>query len=530
MQFPESTLKGKISLKTRVARYWLLGVLAGLLLLFWVIILKNIPAGFYELGGDSAQYIILAESLAKGAGYHALNYPGSPFFYHYPPLFPLILSPVVYFFGRNFFLMHLVTACFGFICLLPLYKILEKYAAKNVVFLVLIFLITNRTFIVCSAANILSDVPYLCLSLLTLWPAAGYIKSENWFNRQAGLTVLGLILCYFSRYAGISLFLALMTALSFFGGAKRFKKVFFVGAVFLTVFGAWQLIGKTLNPRAVSQYFSSQVLLIDPYRPFLGTLCEHPGAIFLRFIQGAQLYADQSAAYLFAYSHYQNNALPVLTVVLYCGLVFLGLAINFCRDKSSPVSYYFLIYLFMVILWPFSAESERFGLAILPFMIFYFFTAVEKILALLPAKSAALAMTALATGLIVMNLLVLPLRPEGYPDLPLPSKHFVDLNIWAAGNLDKSQIIISRKPAFTYLYTGNQALVYPFSGDPEKIKRFVAQSRAGYIMVDEFSSASRQYLWPFVEKYHRDLKLIRLIGSSGILAVIKNDSWLEHKR
>jgi len=48
-----------------------------LTLFFWVLAIYSIPPEFIDLGGDSAQYIILAESLAQGKSLRMLNYPSA---------------------------------------------------------------------------------------------------------------------------------------------------------------------------------------------------------------------------------------------------------------------------------------------------------------------------------------------------------------------------------------------------------------------------------------------------------------------
>jgi len=45
---------------------------------------------------DDANYIILAESIAKGHGYRQINYPTAPET-RYPPVLPLVLAPLVTF-------------------------------------------------------------------------------------------------------------------------------------------------------------------------------------------------------------------------------------------------------------------------------------------------------------------------------------------------------------------------------------------------------------------------------------------------
>src|SRR3954467_11504595 len=64
---------------------------------FYVVAIN--PA-FY-LWGDNAHYIIVAKSVATGHGLRDLHTPGNPPFSFPVPLFPLALSPIVYFFDYD---------------------------------------------------------------------------------------------------------------------------------------------------------------------------------------------------------------------------------------------------------------------------------------------------------------------------------------------------------------------------------------------------------------------------------------------
>lgn len=72
-----------------------------------------------DLGGDSAQYLALADSLASGEGYRDLHLPDRPLHGHYPPGLPLLLAPVVAAFGKEAYLLSklvvLVTSVLGLI-------------------------------------------------------------------------------------------------------------------------------------------------------------------------------------------------------------------------------------------------------------------------------------------------------------------------------------------------------------------------------------------------------------------------------
>src|SRR5574337_1828718 len=67
----------------------------------------------YIRGGDSVSYVLLAKAIATGHWYSDINIPGSPPHTQYPPLFPLILSPVYFLLGLNVFWMKAVVLAFG---------------------------------------------------------------------------------------------------------------------------------------------------------------------------------------------------------------------------------------------------------------------------------------------------------------------------------------------------------------------------------------------------------------------------------
>jgi len=166
-----------------------------LILFFAILVFINSPKDFTDLGGDSAQYIILAESITKGLGFKAINLPSAPFFYHFPPLFPLILSFIIYFFGRNFYLMHILISFLGLSGLFFFYLLFKKYIGKKSIFLTFLFA-TNLIFILYSSFYILSDIPYLFFSGFTLYFLFLYINKKDEFSYQSYYYLLPAIYKY----------------------------------------------------------------------------------------------------------------------------------------------------------------------------------------------------------------------------------------------------------------------------------------------------------------------------------------------
>ncbi|OGX02411.1 MAG: hypothetical protein A2062_03180 [Omnitrophica WOR_2 bacterium GWA2_44_7] len=478
-------------------------------LFFVYICVANLSNEFLDLGGDSAQYIILAESLSQGLGYRAINYPQEPFSYHYPPVFPLLLSPIIYFFGRNFYLIRLLTALLGYGSLFFIYQLLKKYTEKKEAFLVTLVFATNFIFLSYSIKYILSDIPYLFVSCAALLFSAQYVKAKA-IGKTSIAVLMGLWLSYFTRYAGITLFFGIVTLL-LLHPKQNYKKIYFISIGFLTPLLLWIIAGRMLNPSyAYSKYF----FLIDPYRPFLGTILGHPLQIVTRLTQGINYYCSLIGDSLFFYLHNSDRLKSLLSLFSFA-MVFLGLWRSFRKNKLCVFHYYFLFYFLMVSLWPFQ-EGARFILPILPFIYYYFFEAAKGIFTVFYKKPLPLGFYSF---FLILNLLFLPAKENTLKNLPLPLANFLSLHTWAKAHLPGEGIIISRKPTVTYFFTGHQALCYPFSLDPEEIWQDITIHNAKYLLVDEFSRETYVYLSPFLSRYKDKLTLLKRVGSSGVFEI-----------
>ncbi|MBU2436477.1 MAG: glycosyltransferase family 39 protein [Candidatus Omnitrophica bacterium] len=491
-------------------------------LIFWFIVISNIPGEFLDLGGDSAQYIILSESLIKGSGYRAINYPEQPFFYSYPPLFSLLLLPIIYFFGRNFYLMHILIVFLGYLSLLFFYHLFKKYSDSKQAAIATIFLATSKFFIFYSTQHILSDIPYLFCSSLTLLAVSEYLEKDNSLNKEGIFTLIGLLLCYFTRYVGVTLFLGVLVALLLTPHKARFKKISFISIGFLLPFLSWQLAAKILNPSSATSY-ANLFLLADPYKPFLGTIFTNPRYLFLRLTRGVSSYYSVIGLSFFFYFIKRWQIFAGAASLISLILLFLGVRFKFRQNKTCVFHYYFLLYIFFIIFWHFYnlGEAMRYVLPILPFMIFYFFTALKKILSYLPQKISFFAFCSLLSALFIFNILALPIEKNTYQNLSPHLKSFISLHRWMKENLPKGGTIISRKPTVTYLYTNHKAICFPYTSNPEQIWSEVLKNNIEYIIVDEISPETYDYLLPFLYEYKDKFKLLKAIEKTGLFEVIK---------
>jgi len=484
--------------------------------LFWVFVLKIMPAQFTELGGDSAQYIILAQNIAQGGGYEAVNYPQGGFFYHYPPGFPLLLSGLIYFRGENIYLMHFLVALLAYLSLVFVYRMFREYTTGEKAFLATAFLATNSLFILYSTKHILSDVPYLFMSVLTLFFAVRYLRTEKALNSAGFFTLIALLLSYFMRYIGIALFLGLIFLFINNSGGK--KKAAFISAGFIVPFALWQILGRVLNPESFSAY-SRQFYLIDPYRPYLGTIFTHPGHLILRFIEGANYFYKTIGTVLFPFStqgaswFYNTVSMAAVLIILF------GFWLKLRQDKTCVFNYYFICYIFTIIIWPYR-EVDRFILPILPFVYFYFIIGLDEILSFLFKDPARFIFCVTAASILTLN--VLNLSSQNWMrKLPSSARDFIAMHYWIKENTDKKEVLVSRKPTVSYFYTKHKSVIYPFTPDTEKIWQDFLKNNARYIIVDNFSKATYYYLLPVINKYKDRLKLLHEEGGICLFEVLK---------
>lgn len=112
-----------------------------------------------DAGGDTAQYMALAEALARGDGYVDTHLPGSPWHVHYPPGLALLFSAAVLVFGPAAFvpakIAVLTLGVFGLYCFGRLFARLSTESRAVVVVGIGAF----SVYFVRFGASLLSEMP-----------------------------------------------------------------------------------------------------------------------------------------------------------------------------------------------------------------------------------------------------------------------------------------------------------------------------------------------------------------------------------
>jgi 4-amino-4-deoxy-L-arabinose transferase-like glycosyltransferase len=499
------------------------------LLLIVGIYLSFINPDLGDLAGDSAQYIFLAISLSQGRGYSSINYPGQPPHTKYPFVFPILLVPIIYFFGQNLTLMHLLIVLFAVLGLVLTFFYLGNILNRKWACL-LSLLVAVSPVLVSSLGLILSDIPYFVFSLLFLICLERYATQESLLNRWFLSTCLFLLLAYFTRSVGISLFFACLSFL-LARGLKRgslglsLKSTLYIGIVFLIPFFFWNWRNLHLDQSlGMGQDYWREFLLIDPNRPSLGKVGLKE--LFWRISLSGEFYGYEMAKTIF----YQNEAIwnsyPGITAGLISSLIILGF-LGCLIKRQGALEFYFFYYILTIFLWNF--RDPRFLLPILPFVFYYFFQGLWFLERICLRQRKLSSRTNLA---YLTFLLILVSNATGsvgqYVSFrqgrhySLSAKNFIAACKWLDKNSPPEAIVISSKPSVTSFFSHRQAIGYPLSTHHKELISLIERLQIDYIIIDEFSPQTQMYLVPAIIEFSRRFRQVGNFGDTFLLEVLED--------
>ena len=241
---------------------------------------------------DSATYITLGKSLITGHGYKYMGYSHIK----YPPVFPLLLSPIIGVFGYNYLLMRLMIVIMGICSIGMVYLLFRRHKTPSTkIMAVSVMLLSAVSYpLLFEATRILSDIPYMFFSFLALifidkyssaqfnLTAGGPSKNRLYLNKIAYLTIFFILLSYFTRLVGLTLVAAAIPYL--FLRAKQesksmlssnpwlntAKKAAFIGVIFLAFASVWVIRNQVLKNRLPKELiegmsYEQELVLVEPF-------------------------------------------------------------------------------------------------------------------------------------------------------------------------------------------------------------------------------------------------------------------------
>ena len=131
--------------------------------------------------GDNAIYIILAKSLATGHGYMNIQDPVPRIEAQFPPLFPLLLAPIVWLWGTDAVqtMQALVTA-FALGAFALSFLLFRRWTGSAMLAAAIVAGYASSDLVWAFSHKVLTELPYLFFTLLACWWGSRYAAEGRW--------------------------------------------------------------------------------------------------------------------------------------------------------------------------------------------------------------------------------------------------------------------------------------------------------------------------------------------------------------
>lgn len=462
-------------------------LLVGLLLLIiGVFYCVTIRAG-HNWGDDFALYIHHAENIAHGHAYSDTGYIYNPSFpgvgpRNYPPIFPLLLAPVYYFYGLNLTAMKAEITLLFLLTLLSIYTLFRKELPFPYL-LALLALLGFNPFFWDAKDTILSDGPFLLFFCLTANVAYyGRREGPTWW-RWAALMGLALYLCYGTRTIGVML----LPGLALYD-AVRWRR--------LTRFTL--LASAVCGALIVAQWFvigAGESSYKDEFHPSLSALAanidRYGKDLILPWYAGATTLYEKTLSGLIA-------------------LLALGGAYLRFRKGWTVLEFLLVFYVAFMVIWP-KNQGVRLLLPLVPLYLYY---VMLGLLALTRywkdgRPAAVLAALLLLVGVDYAN----AYRKANFAVIPETNgrQSFNELCQFVRRSTSPKDVFLIWRPRSFGLFTDRRASVYYLTGssnDNAALWRYLAKIHANYIVSSDIFPSDRQLLDPFLQRNRKDLELV----------------------
>jgi len=446
-----------------------------LLLLFAIPLFGMNVHSYHQWGDDYAQYIKEAQNIAAGRPYYQSNYVFNPLntIYGpplYPPGFPLLLSPIILYWGLNIKAMLYLITLFLAILLFVLYSYFRKSSSAPTA-VCLSVIVVYCSYIIDFKQHVLSDIPcLLCVSI--------------YLNLRKGKELNATRIIFLACTAAMAILI-------------RSQAILLLAAegLWLAIDVYKRIVAGRFSPAALSPlliiFFSAGIYFVvnklvfhtpqdavNYYKNFYTWHTDYAGIIYTDTLYFITLIKD-----IFQHSSHGFISQALVSVMSYAGLVsgILGF-ILVIRKRILMEDLFFMLMCLLIIITPVH-EGLRFFLPAVPLYILYckegIYRLLKKTTQVRPYKIA-----------ILLTVIYLALGHEDYlraakvPDYiwsPNTRNDTVAFQ-YLIDHTGKDDIILFAKPRALTLYTNKRAMVIAYTASLDVAKKQIDSMHIKYLL------------------------------------------------
>jgi 4-amino-4-deoxy-L-arabinose transferase-like glycosyltransferase len=432
-----------------------------------------------------------------------------------------MLAPIFVFFGENIWLMRFLIVACAVASVGTSYLLIRRFASASVALAVGVMTAASYALFF-EATLILSDIPYMLVSLLALYYGERYRHHLTWWN--AGVVIALAIAAYLIRIIGFTLPIAIAGAILINKDAdalpKRFLHAVVLVAAMALVVAAWMGRSALVSHQPPPEFreslsYEDELLSSKPRDP------QAPMArmeeVIRRVILNAAYYERLFASLLsgqVATSGFPMHLLSCLWIVGW------GIAAT-CRRSS--LEWYTLGYLCIYLLWP-SRQGERFLVPILPMVYYYPLQTVLWLFEQTKRQTVGLSVlkapAMLSIGFLVAFLNVRQHAALAWYEGKVPyysrkAPEYLGAIRWIRDNTPKTAVVITDRAPYVWLLTERKAYSGPWIEDNLEVLKSWTRNRVTHVITNDLRYA-KLYINPVVQAYRDRFREVHRIGQSTI--------------
>lgn len=430
---------------------------------------------------DTAQYIMASRTIIDQHSYPAIRFP---------PVFPVMLAPMVYAFGYNLLAMQLLIVALAVVTLYVCYRLIRSLANDSYAILTVVLLGTSPLFL--SNVRILSDIPFLFFILLALLFLSRYAQAEKYKTGSLYLGAIFVLLAFFTKAAGLALVIAALGYMAYLTLWRHAPRKQVSGALLLLVVPAALWVSLR---GIVDQSYLQPSVAKDMYAPGLGNM-DWKELVVSRLVAARDMVYHVAKTAIFGFDLSVLRHLRIVVTLLIVALLVWGYIHRHLR-RITAIECFVFLYLAMVV--AFAAVETRHYLPIVPLAAYFLIVGLRALFGrVLPQSMGQLAFVGVVT-LVLLSNLVFHVREMSRP----PDADWVDFKKaarWVADNAASDSIVMSRQPEWVTMLAGREAWPYAYSTDSAEVLEPVTAGRVDYVIVDSFkwTETTQKYLVPAI--------------------------------
>lgn len=495
----------------------------GILLLVFIQVYPYIFDTKLFLGGDNADYYILANALASGEGYSYMHMPGLPPANHFPPGYPFLMSLIIRIGFESVIAMKIFNGILLLLSSYLLFHLSFKLTKNKILSIILAVLMLLNSNMLEYSTIMMSEISFVFFTLLSIYLfMLSYERNFNLKSPYLYLMIASTIILFYIRTQGIALFGAFFIYLAF---KKQFKPLFIFIALSVIAILPWQMRSAELGGNG----YVKQLMRVEPYnndskKMEFGDWLDRIGENAVRYVSKEipnSIFPVMAVEYKNRQTG-ENIKAPTSYWVVGILIILLGLL-----GIWSVKEYRWLFLILygstfaIYMLWPQVWFGIRFILPMAPITLMFAIFGIYFLLqGIFKPKSPLIESNKFALVFALLCFLqitpIKALNAKSNRPHPVNWANFLKIGEWSKDHLKGEKIVISnRKPGLIYAVSKHKQAGFLYTPDREAMINDFKKNEVTHLIFEQLGfNQTGKFLFPLFQKEPEKFKQIHQFGAS----------------